>query len=360
MAEHTPRNKTRDGAEIMDHKRLFLNHSKLALVCITLGTLGLLSYAVSKFLPGKLIIYPTAAGILGFLITLLVLIIRQKGILPALQAALAVILIVLASTYILLFTIVLGFQSVIADRTSSFFQPQGVAPEAIAYESRFNVNPIEITATDGTILRGWLVENSPAERAPLLIYFGGSGSESSELIPYAEKLEGWSVALVNYRGFGLSEGTPTHEKVLSDAVVIYDSLAELKEIDPNRIAVMGYSLGTGVAVYLTDQRPVTATILLAPYDSWTLIGLKQTIIYWPLRRIMKPYFDSLSLAPGIQTPLLCLTGEEDRVVPPDRSIRLAEAWGGEVSMVHYPGEDHYLIIHNDQSWKAILEFLREQ
>jgi hypothetical protein len=204
-----------------------------------------------------------------------------------------------------------------------------------------------------------LVRNSTAARTPLVIYFGGSGSESSEIIPLAKKLSGWSVALINYRGFGLSEGTPTQSNTLSDALFIYDSLVVRPDIDPDHVVALGYSLGTGVAVYLSEQRATIGTILVSPYDRWSLIGLKQTPLYEPLAGILKPYFDSISRAPGIDTPLLCLVGTKDNFVPPERSQKLVEAWSGEIKMISYPGEDHDLLVHDNSSWTDVLDFLQE-
>ncbi len=172
-------------------------------------------------------------------------------------------------------------------------------------------------------------------------------------------LSGWSVALINYRGFGLSEGTPTQARVLADSLVIYDTLTARKDIDASHVVVMGYSLGTGVAVSLSEQRPVAATILVSPYDYWTLIGVKKTPLYTPLSGLMKHYFDSISYAPEITTPLLCLIGSNDTSVPPALSRRLADAWGGEKTVVEYPAEDHGLLFHTNNSWSDIKNFLND-
>ena len=146
---------------------------------------------------------------------------------------------------------------------------------------------------------------------------------------------------------------------LADALFIYDSLAGRGDIDSSQVVAMGYSLGTGVAVYLSEQRPIIGTILVSPYDRWTLIGLKQTPLYAPLTGIMKPFFDSISRAPGIHSPLMCLIGSEDVAVPPERSQKLVEAWGGETKVISFPGEDHGLLLHDNSSWTDILDFLKD-
>jgi pimeloyl-ACP methyl ester carboxylesterase len=201
------------------------------------------------------------------------------------------------------------------------------------------------------------VRNSTAVTSPLVIFFGGSGSESSEMIPLAKQLTGWSVALINYRGFGLSEGTPSEAHVQADALFIYDTLSSRTDIDSSQVVSMGYSLGTGVAVYLSSHRQVSATILAAPFDKLSLIGLKESPIYLPLKGIMKPYFNSIALAPIIQTPLLCLIGSQDRNIPPDVSLKLVDAWGGVTEVKSYLAEDHSFLFHENSSLTDIKNFL---
>ena len=326
---------------------------------ILLGITGLLAYAVSKFTSGKLVVILTAIGILGFMIALTVLAFRLKTLGRVVKAVILSMVAVITGAYLILFGFVYFFQDTVANRTSSFFQPKAISVEEAQSQVAPNVQPIDLTTSDSIHLRGWLVRNSDQEKTPLLIYFGGSGSESSEMLPFMKELDGWSVALINYRGFGLSDGTPSHTHALADALFIYDSLAGRGDIDSSQVVAMGYSLGTGVAVYLSEQRPIIGTILVSPYDRWTLIGLKQTPLYAPLTGIMKPFFDSISRAPGIHSPLMCLIGSEDVAVPPERSQKLVEAWGGETKVISFPGEDHGLLLHDNSSWTDILDFLKD-
>jgi pimeloyl-ACP methyl ester carboxylesterase len=268
------------------------------------------------------------------------------------------LLAVLAGSYLILFLLVFFFQDTIANQTSSFFQPKALSPEAAQARAASDVEDLELTTPDGARLRGWLVKNSTEPRAPLLIYFEGSGSDSSKMIPLVRALDGWSVALINYRGFGQSEGTPSHANALADATFIYDTLTQRSDIDADHVVAMGYSLGTGVATHLSEQRPTAGTVLVAPYDSLTLIGLRRPPLYAPLLGILHRYFDSISRAPEIKTPLLVLVGSADSVFPPELSQKLAGQWGGAVEVKTYPGEDHDLLLHPNSSWADIAAFLQ--
>jgi hypothetical protein len=335
------------------------NEFWLKIFCILLGTTGLLAYAASKFTNGKLVVIITGLGILGFLIMLAILALRQKKFWRILKAVGISLLAVIVGTYVLLFVFIYFFQDTVANQTSSFFQPKSISVEAAQALETPDISEIALTSPDGTHLRGWLVQNASGAKAPLVIYFGGSGSESSELIPLARNLDGWSVALINYRGFGLSEGTSSHSRALADGLFIYDSLTARADLDSSHVVAMGYSLGTGVAVHLSEHRTVAGTILVSPYDHWSLIGLKQTPLFAPLEGIMKPYFNSIASASAIKDPLLCLIGSEDAFVPASLSLNLVKSWGSETKVISYQGEDHSLLFHSNNSWTDIQDFLEK-
>jgi hypothetical protein len=330
----------------------------LQIICVILGIMGLVAYAVSKFSSGRAVVTFTAVGVLGCLGTLIALAIRVRRFWRIVGHVAGTLIAVVVGTYLILFPLIYFFQDTIANEANAFFQPHGISAAAAQALVADDVEMLALTTPDGARLTGWLVKNSSAPRAPLVIFFDGSGSETWRGIPDARKLAGWSVALVNYRGFSPSTGTPSQAHALADATLIYDTLAQRPDVDPARIVAMGYSLGTGIAVYLAEQRLVAGTILVAPYDYQTLIGLKQEPFYAPLAGIMHRYFDSIARAPGIRSPLLCLVGAADPVIAPERSLKLAQSWGGETTVKTYPGEDHGLLAHENSSWDDIEAFLK--
>lgn len=207
-------------------------------------------------------------------------------------------------------------------------------------------------------LRGWLVKNSNLQQSPLIIYFGGNAEELSYLIHYSRRIQGWSLALINYRGYGLSEGNPGEKNFCADATAIYDYFAGRPDIDKNRIVTMGRSLGTGVAVFLAKARNIKAVILVSPYDSLVSIG-KEHFPFLPVRLLLRHRFDSLARAPLITSPLLVMVAPEDTIIPIKYSKRLAEKWGGPHIFISIQDEDHNTIHENEDYWKNINEFLAE-
>ena len=216
---------------------------------------------------------------------------------------------------------------------------------------------VRITAYDGTLLHGWLrhTVEEPHPRG-LVIYFGGNAEEVSGQMHDAPMLAPWSVAAVNYRGYGLSEGSPSEEALTEDALVIYDWFAKRKDIDADRIVVFGRSLGSGVAAQLAANRPVRAVVLVSPFDSLRSIARKQYPIV-PVSLLLEHPFDSLARAPGIESPLLVVAGEHDTLIPPEYSRRLHDAWLGPKRWVLLPDSDHNDIHTRPEYWPAIREFL---
>ena len=216
---------------------------------------------------------------------------------------------------------------------------------------------ITIAAADNTVLRGWLVKPAGTGKVPLVIYFGGNAEEVSWLISEAQRLKGWAVCLVNYRGYGLSDGSPGEKELYSDALSIYDYCAKRADIDGDRIIVMGRSIGSGVATYLAQNRALKGAILICPFDSLITIG-KKHYPFLPVSLLLKHRFDSASRAPSIKTPLLALLAASDEIVPRESSMRLIKRWGGTHALKIIEGS-HNTLQDYAGYWESIGEFLAQ-
>ncbi|WP_207062577.1 alpha/beta hydrolase [Motiliproteus sp. SC1-56] len=208
----------------------------------------------------------------------------------------------------------------------------------------------------GAVLRGWYLPAGDPQ-APLLIYYGGNGEEIAWNSQPLSAL-GVSVLLINYRGYGDSEGRPSAELLKQDALAVLDQVTVAHGIPLNRVVLMGRSLGSGVATFVAHQRPVAGVILVTPYD--TLSNAARHHYPWlPVTWLLRHRFDSLALAPHISQPLLNLLAGRDREVPAALGERLGDAWGGEETRVRFREADHLDIHRQGGYWKAIDTFLRQ-
>ena len=262
----------------------------------------------------------------------------------------------------LLLTVLAGFAALCALlyvlQERLIFLPRAL-PESTrsALRALPGVTEIEVRAGDGTRLHGWLRHAIGEEgRRGLVIYFGGNAEEVSGQVFEADAFAPWSLAAFNYRGYGLSEGRPGEAALVADALVVHDWLAAREDIDPDRIVVFGRSLGSGVAVPLAAARPVRGVVLVSPFDSLKSVGQRH-YAFVPVSLMLRHPFDSLALAPAIDTPLVALAGGRDRIVPSPHSRRLHDAWRGPKRWVLLPGANHNGIHLHPGYLPAIRDFL---
>ncbi len=214
---------------------------------------------------------------------------------------------------------------------------------------------LEVVASDGTRLRGWIVR-SAAVRAPAVIYFGGNAEEVSWTLADARWPPEWSIVALNYRGYGASEGAPGERELMTDALAIYDAVARRDDIDAARIVVFGRSLGTAVATHVAAKRPVAGAVLVSPFDSLTAIGQKH-YPWLPVSLLLRHRFDTVDDASQSRMPLLGIVAEADSIIPVNRSRALFDAWAGAKTWLSVPREDHNTLGASNVFWKGVAQFL---
>ena len=114
---------------------------------------------------------------------------------------------------------------------------------------------------------------------------------------------GIGLLLMNYRGYGLSEGAPSEAALFADALAIFDAMAKRPAIDPARIGAIGRSLGSAVAVHLAAHRPVRAVALVTPFDNMAGVGRHHYPLL-PVRALLRQRFDSMQHASRLRQALL--------------------------------------------------------
>ncbi len=258
--------------------------------------------------------------------------------------------IVALSLYVLFCMLLYFFQDQL------LFHPQlkTIAETSAFLEQHPDIDTVCLMMEDNTRISVFLSKDSGNTKHALVIYFGGNAEEVSHLAEYKDHLKPCMLALVNNRGFGRSTGKPSEKSMFSDALTIFDQLKSRPEVDPKKIIIMGRSIGTGVATYLSAQRPVAATILITPYESMTAVAQEQ-YPFVPIGLLIKHPFQSERYAAGIETPVLALIAKNDAVIPPPHAYSLLKHWKGESSFLEV-GADHNSIMNHETVWKKISEF----
>lgn len=203
-------------------------------------------------------------------------------------------------------------------------------------------------------IKVWHVER-PGRQA--LIYFGGNAEDvSGNVESFAVAFPGHSLFLVNYRGYGGSTGKPSEAGLNADALAVFDHVQQAHR----EIAVMGRSLGSGVAVALATKRPVHRLVLLTPFDS--LVNVARDHMAWlPVGLLLKDRYDSAGLARGVEAPVLIVIAAEDEIISRPRSEALAAAFApGQARRAIVPGATHNTLDLSPAYLGFVQEFLRSQ
>jgi len=241
------------------------------------------------------------------------------------------------------------------------FHPQPVDPNASEQLApyAFELQVIDSKSSDVITLRGWLKLDKPSASQPLIIYYGGNGEEVSWNAWGFENLATQSFLLVNYRGYGDSEGKPGERALYEDALAIYDHLIERYQLQPEHIVLMGRSLGSGVATWVASQRKVSKLVLVTPFDSLTEVA-KKHVPWLPVNWLLNHRFESAERAPQIKAPALAILAGRDEVVPAEYGQRLMTVWGGPHQMEIISHAGHNDISNFPEYWQHINDFLGER
>ena len=240
----------------------------------------------------------------------------------------------------------------VANETRLLFQAQATMGD------RRPAAPLE------TAGHAWLMRTADApETRPWVVFLHGNASTiaSRMNILHYEQLRalGLNVMAPEYRGYGGVEGAPTEAGLADDASRAYQYLRDHEHVDPRRIVIYGWSLGSAVAVTLASRVDEAAVILEGAPASVVDIG-QQRYPYFPIRLLIKNPFDSIARIGAVGSPLLFLHSPEDAVIPIAEGRRLFDAAPPPKQFVEVSGGHVYASEKDPRFFPAIQTFLRAQ
>jgi dienelactone hydrolase len=238
------------------------------------------------------------------------------------------------------------------------FHPQPKSKQEVAeiLKSYPEFDTLSFVMKDANRTCGYISKDTIKEKLPLVLYFGGNAEEVSHLADYKTYFPNTIMVLMNYRSFGLSQGKISEQTMFSDALEVYDKLIANSEIDANKVIVIGRSIGTGVATYVSSQRKINATVLITPYENMIDVAFEK-YPFVPISLLIKHRFESDKYAPSISSPMLALISANDQIIPKHHAYKLKEAWKGKTEALEV-NEDHNSIMNNEEVWKKIESFAK--
>jgi len=222
-------------------------------------------------------------------------------------------------------------------------------PKAVGLEFQ-NVG---LTTEDGVSLHGWFIPYKGAAGTVLVLH--GNGGNIGDRVFWLKMLHdlGVNVFIIDYRGYGKSEGEPFEEGLYRDARAAYAWWDAERKGKSEKLILFGESLGGAVAVHLAAGVAPSGLILQSTFTSARDMA-KTMFPIGLLQPLLNVRFDSADAITRIKCPKLFIHGESDKVVPFALGKKLFEITPEPKYFFAVPGADH-----NDLPSVAGPEYVRQ-
>jgi pimeloyl-ACP methyl ester carboxylesterase len=205
---------------------------------------------------------------------------------------------------------------------------------------------------DASFGRGeaWFFPSVAVAAAPTVVFAHGNGELIEDWESGMEALsdEGVNALLVEFPGYGHSEGSPSRESIRETFHEAYDWLVEDGQVADDRIVAYGRSIGGGAAADLSLDRPVRALALQSTFTSTAALARRALLPGF----LVLDRFDNVRAVAEFEGPVLLMHGVEDDVIPYEHAEGLASAREGlEVTQIDCAHNDC------DPQWPAIVSSL---
>ena len=165
---------------------------------------------------------------------------------------------------------------------------------------------------------------------------------------------GMALLLVEYPGYGRSQGSPSQGSITAALTAAYDTLVARDEIDADRIVLFGRSLGGGAVCALAAQRPAAALVLLSTFTSVREMAHR----YLAPQFMVRDPFDNLAVVEGYGGAVLVIHGTDDGLIPVSHGERLSEA-AARGRLLRYPCGHGDCPSDWGRFWQDLGQFLRD-
>lgn len=233
--------------------------------------------------------------------------------------------------------------------------------------STAQIRDIQIDAEEGIMLGGRLYPAGAA--APAILYFHGNGEVAADYDDIASFYRDNAITLlvVDYRGYGRSTGSPTAGSVLEDALSTFRALESLFEengLSPDRLYVMGRSLGSAAAIEVAvhAQERLSGLIIESGFaHTFELLSRLGIIIQGADEE--RDGFGNLSKIGQVRLPALIIHGEADMLIPPSEGRALYERCASQnKNLVTIPRAGHNDLLYRgrERYFQAIRGFVHAE
>lgn len=218
---------------------------------------------------------------------------------------------------------------------------------------------VALVTSDGVRLAGWYLPLADA-RGTVLFCHGNAGN-ISHLLAVAEDAHrlGLGILLFDYRGYGQSEGAPSEEGTYRDAEAAWNYLVQDAGLPPERIVVIGRSLGGPIAAWLARDKTPAALFLEATFTSLPELGQALYPLF-PIGLLARYKYPTLEYLKQVQCPVLISHSRDDWLIAFAHGQRLYEAAGHPKAFTELRGGHNAAFSEDAAAYEAGVEaFLAE-
>ncbi|CAN5194104.1 alpha/beta hydrolase [soil metagenome] len=179
-------------------------------------------------------------------------------------------------------------------------------PPASSYQDGSRI--LKLPTSDGGTIAAKFYENDAA--AHTILFSHGNAEDIGHVEPFVKRLrdQGFAVLTFDYRGYGLSDGSPSEDKAYKYIDAAYDYLLNDLNIPAERIILHGRSLGGGVALHIATRKPVGGLILESTFTSAARVLTRIKVL--PFDK-----FDNIGKIAAVACPVLVIHGKMDNTIP---------------------------------------------
>lgn len=213
-------------------------------------------------------------------------------------------------------------------QSKMIYHPRGYSAEYVAQQG---AEPLRYTTAQGQQV-AWMVKSSSATPARVWLVSSGNGTCALDMVPFfraASPVQDDLVVLMDYPGYGQSQGRPTPDNIRESVRALVPSVAMHLHTTPEqlqpKLRVFGHSLGCASALMAMNESGIQRGVLIAPFSS--MLKMAQCTVGWPLCYVLHHRFDNVASLRDLQKRGGChlevIHGTDDEVIPQSQGRTLA-------------------------------------
>ncbi|MBN3038554.1 MAG: alpha/beta hydrolase [Candidatus Omnitrophica bacterium] len=217
---------------------------------------------------------------------------------------------------------------------------------------------IDVITEDGLRINGWFVPGKDTKYTVLFCHGnGGNIGHRMEKLVYFYNL-GLSSFIIDYRGYGKSQGSPSEKGLYADARAAYDYLLRKRKIPAEAIILYGESLGSAVVIHLAAEEKVGGLIIEGGFSRGR--DMAKAIYPFLPSFLFADSFDSLAKIGKVKAPKLFMHSKDDEVVPFILAKKLYDAADNPKHFAQLRGGHNSVLYDSQESYLSVIKSFIEK